>query len=114
MKHLILYFKNYSILNGLLLSVVMSLGSCTTQKDNYKENKVALEKGFEYFEIIQNSDRSCPFFLVSERKDTLDPVNAHSFIEETQKEVWLKYRRLRRQNRCGQVPPVEIVEVYRP
>ncbi len=114
MKHQNWNFKNKSILYSLLIGSMMSLVSCTAQKENHTENKAALEEGYEYFEIIQNHERSCPIFLASESNDTIDPINAYSFLEETQKEVWLKYRKLRRKNRCGQIPPVEIVEVYKP
>lgn len=72
--------------------------------------------GYTRVRITGTKSSDCPFVLAIENsEEKLDPVNLDeekfSSYRKDGELIWIKYRRLRRANRCPDANPIEIIEV---
>lgn len=62
--------------------------------------------------IMQPSQEGCPVVLKTEN-EYIDPINLQEDMKVDQMEVWVKFARLRRMNRCDMAGPVSITEIQK-
>ncbi|MDT0556478.1 hypothetical protein [Patiriisocius hiemis] len=101
--------------------------SCNTTKNtteevsskNTEEIKMSeklIAEGFQEAIVIASEvENDCPYTLmVNNNKDMLyDPINLEEEYKSNGEKVWVKYRPLRRQNRCTKASPVEITSIQK-
>lgn len=113
---------------GLILSVMSCNSSKTSQNvgttstienstdmDLMDEQKL-MEDGFIKGVVVYSEmEGDCPYTIKMENGPSefyyLDPVNLDENFKVDGEEVWIKFRGLRRMNRCNKANPVEIVEI---
>jgi hypothetical protein len=100
---------------------VLSFGiisSCATKKDSEKsslEETKMLESGFSKASMVESKiEGDCPYTIqLSEGGVFLDPINLDDAYKKQGEKIWVKYRGLRRMNRCDKANPVEIEEIQK-
>lgn len=107
----------YLILTFLSLFMALSCNSYESAKNNEinqaQKNKQMIAKGFTQATVIlQASEQGCPVILKTE-SESFDPVNIDQSFSIDQLEVWVKFTRLRRANRCNMAWPVSIFEIQK-
>ncbi|HLW31074.1 MAG TPA: hypothetical protein VKX40_02350 [Aequorivita sp.] len=113
---------------GLTLSIMSCNSSKTSQNvgttstienstdmDLMDEQKL-IEDGFVKGIVVHSEiEGDCPYTIKMENGPGefyyLDPVNMDESFKKDGEEVWIKFRGLRRMNRCNKANPVEIVEI---
>lgn len=109
---------------GFLFLVAVSCNSTkntteevsSTETEKIKMNEKLTAEGFQEAIIIASeAENDCPYTLmIDNNKDMLyDPINLEEEYKINGKKVWVKYRPLRRQNRCAKASPVEITTIQK-
>ncbi|ARV12091.1 hypothetical protein BTO09_06880 [Gilvibacter sp. SZ-19] len=62
--------------------------------------------------VVQAESSGCPVVLKLEN-EYVDPIDLKDEFKTDQLEVWVKFSRLRRMNRCDMAGPVSITEIQK-
>jgi len=111
------------IIGNVLLSLLIVLGSCNSTKEAapHKEDSKQIEfnlikEGYTLGIIVYNKDIECSYVIIDNKSGfKYDPININDARFETfkvdKKEVYFKFRLLRRMNRCENIQPIELVDI---
>ena len=107
---------------GLLFLIGAACNSAKNTTENTMKDKVMkmneklIAEGFKKAIVIESKiENDCPYTLMMDgNKDILfDPINLEEKYKSNGEEIWVKYRPLRRQNRCAKANPVEITAIQK-
>ena len=106
--------KQFLLSFTVLMCMAASCNStkqATTNTDAKAESEAMIANGFSLANIVvQPSEEGCPVVIKTE-SEYLDPINLKPEFNKDQLQVWVKFARLRRMNRCTMAAPVNIMEI---
>lgn len=102
----------------IALTVLMS-SSCSSSKNVISEepkqisNEVPKEEFIKGQIVSFDGEGDCAYAIktIGEGFEYLDPLNLDDKYKIDGQQIWFKYRGLRRENRCENARPVEIIEI---
>ena len=108
--------KTIAIVLFAFLNVTLSCNSSkqTTETNNKELEEQLIADGFvKGMVVIQKQESACPIIIVLENGEKIDPINMEQSFRTDQLDVWVKFARLRRLNRCPEAHPVNITEIQK-
>ncbi|NQX76435.1 hypothetical protein [Gilvibacter sp.] len=97
----------------LSASCISSQQATTSEADKAAKTQMMTEAGFTAATVIvQPQEAGCPVVIKLEN-EYLDPIDLKEEFKIDQLEVWVKFSRLRRMNRCDMAGPVSISEIQK-
>ncbi len=106
-----------------MFSLMMVLASCNSTKEVVitKEDSKQIEvnlikKGYVFATVMHNKNSLCEYVIVDKKTGLkFDPINIDNEQFKTfkvdGKDIYFKYRPLRRANRCEDLQPIEIEDI---
>jgi hypothetical protein len=108
--------KTIAIVLFALLNMTLSCNSSkqTTETNNKEMEEQLIADGFvKGMVVVQKQKSACPVIIVLDNGEKIDPINIEEAFTADQLNVWVKFARLRRLNRCPEAHPVNITEIQK-